>query len=481
VSALLIVLPLVLVLALNILPKKAVNASAVWFGLAFAAAQVAIAVYAPSASLEASSCTFASFLGLAEHQIPLGDLGRVMFLAIGIVGFAAFMVAKAMAVCSNLLFLMVNLLLLAMAGMNGIVVARDLFTLYVFLEVTSGASFVIIALDREKAAFEGAFKYVVMSAIATALMLASIAVLFFGTGSTDYATVASVFSQISADPSGRMVAMVALGMFLVGVMIKSGVMPFHGWLPDAYASAPAAGSVLLAGIVTKVTGVYTLIQLAINVLPYDGSNKVFLFFGLFSAIVGAFAALGQSDFKRMLSYSSISQVGYILLGVGAGSPLGYAGAIFHLFNHAIFKTLLFVNAATVEKQTGTRDMDKLGGLSSKMPVTGLTSVIAFLSTAGVPPLSGFWSKLIIIVAVWKAGYPVYAALAVMASLLTLAYFLSMQRRVFFGKLAAGYENVREGNMWFVVPAVLLALVTLLLGLGGPWLFETFLLPVTTIL
>jgi len=269
---------------------------------------------------------------------------------------------------------------------------------------------------------------------------------------------------------------------VVGLFIKGGLIPFHGWLPDAYSSAPAAVSVLLAGIVTKTTGIYTLIRIVISIIGFNASlQTLLLFVGTASMLVGALAALGQSDFKRMLAYSSISQVGYMVLGLGTGTVLGIAGSVFHLFNHAIFKSLLFVNAATVEQQAGTRNMNRLGGLAEKMPVTGCTSVIGFLSTAGIPPLAGFWSKLFIIVALWQTGHIVYAFLAILASLLTLAYFLSMQRRVFFGKLAAGFESLKEGNAWVLIPACVLALITIGLGIGIPWLFETFLLPIRSLL
>jgi multicomponent Na+:H+ antiporter subunit D len=208
---------------------------------------------------------------------------------------------------------------------------------------------------------------------------------------------------------------------------------------------------------------------------------VLLVVGLLSILVGAVVALAQKDFKRMLAYSSISQVGYIILGVGAGSALGFAGAVFHIFNHAVFKSLLFVNSAAVEQQTGTRDMDQLGGISAKMPITGFTSVLAMLSTAGIPPLSGFWSKLLIILAVWKAGHEGYAAAAILASLLTLAYFLSMQRRVFFGKPSAACNDLKEAGAFAVLPALMLAAITVGLGLAAPWLFDTFLVPVGSIL
>ena len=158
-----------------------------------------------------------------------------------------------------------------------------------------------------------------------------------------------------------------------------------------------------------------------------------------------------------------------------------AGAMLHFFNHSIFKTLLFVNAVSLEKQTGSRDINQMGGLAQKMPVTSATSTIAFLSTAGIPPFSGFWSKLLIVLAVWQAGHYWLAAVAVLASLLTLAYFLSLTRRVFFGKLAAGFDELREASAWALIPALLLAAITIGLGIAMPWLFESFLLPIGTIL
>jgi multicomponent Na+:H+ antiporter subunit D len=169
----------------------------------------------------------------------------------------------------------------------------------------------------------------------------------------------------------------------------------------------------------------------------------------------------------MLAYSSISQVGYIVLGLGCATPLAIFGAVFHLFNHATFKSLLFVNAASVERELGTTDMEKMGGLSQKMPVAGVSSVVGLLSTAGIPPLSGFWSKFIIILALWQAGRFGYAFIAVLASLLTLAYFLAMQRRVFFGKLRGGLENIRESSISLIISQSILVLITVGLGVFFP--------------
>jgi len=205
-----------------------------------------------------------------------------------------------------------------------------------------------------------------------------------------------------------------------------------------------------------------------------------MFIGATSIVVGALAALGQNDIKRMLAFSSVSQVGYIVLSIGTGTALGIAAAVFHIFNHAIFKSQLFANAAAVEKQAGTRDMDKLGGLASKMPVTGGTSIVAMLSISGIPPLSGFWSKLLIIIALWQGTHYTYAFIAVIASVITLAYFLSLQRRVFFGKLAQGLENIKEAKFGLILPALILALLTIFIGLFFPLIFNKLILPIESI-
>jgi len=302
----------------------------------------------------------------------------------------------------------------------------------------------------------------------------SLAVLILISGGTSFVLLKAVFQEVP----NRTLAVIAAALFMAGLFIKGGLVPFHGWVPDAYSSAPNAVSVFLAGIVTKTAGIYTMIRLVTAVFGFSGYVKeLLLIFGALSIVAGAFAALGQNDFKRMLAYSSISQVGYIIIGLGTGSVLGIAGAVFHFFNHAVFKSLLFINAAAVEKQTGTRDMDKLGGLAGRMPVTGGSSIVASLSTAGIPPLSGFWSKLIIIIALWKSADYSYAVIAVLASLLTLAYFLYLQKKIFFGKVAPGLEGIKEVDMGLLIPQVILALIIIGVGLLFPIVLKNLILPV----
>jgi multicomponent Na+:H+ antiporter subunit D len=356
--------------------------------------------------------------------------------------------------------------------MNGVVLVNDIFTMYVFLEITAVSSFILIALEKKKESIEGAFKYFLLSAIATVLLLISISLIYFISSGTSFV---AVNNALSAN-SGRYIHL-AMIVFFVALFIKGGIVPFHGWLPDAYSTAPNSVSVLLAGIVTKVTGIYTIIRLCVSVFHADARiNTLFLVLGAVSVVFGALSALTQTNFKRMLAYSSISQIGYIILGLGTGTILGMAGAVFHLFNHSVFKSLLFINSAAVEDRTGTENLNELGGLQAKMPVTSITSLIAFLSTAGIPPLSGFWSKLIIVVALWQSGNVVFAFIAVIASVITLAYFLNLQRYVFFGKLKEGLENVTEAKYEYVFPAVFLALITICAGVFFHNVINTIIFP-----
>jgi multicomponent Na+:H+ antiporter subunit D len=425
------------------------------------------------AAIPAGVISRAGFIDAFLHlNLRLTNLGLVMLLAIGLSLSAAAMVVQPMLTDARRRSNYVSVLLVCMVGMNGMVLVTDLFSLYVFLEVTSIASFILIAFSRQKHALEGAFKYIILSATATVFMLSAVALLLMMAGAVDFDSVAAALKT-----SGKMLpARIALGAFLCGLFIKGGLVPFHGWVLGAYSAAPAPTSVLLAGVVTKVSGIYALVRLTVSVFPPSlPLNHVLMLVGAVSIVVGALAALGQTDMKRLLAYSSISQVGYIVLGLGCGTDMAIAGAIFHVFNHAVFKSLLFVNAAAVEQRLGTTDMTRLGGLGGRMPLTSTTSVVGILSTAGIPPLAGFWSKLLIIVALWQAGFYFYAGLAVLFSVVTLAYLLVWQRRVFFGQTLPAMAGVREATGWLSVPEVVLAALTIVVGLVFPFLANTFLL------
>jgi len=364
-----------------------------------------------------------------------------------------------------------SLIMVSVAAMCGVVTTSDFFTLYIFIEVLAVTSFALITTDDSQTGVEGALKYFLLTFPASALIIIGISILLLTLGTLSFDNLRVIMA--SGIPSGPVIFGMAL--ITLGFLIKSGVAPFHTWTPDAYQGAYAPVSAHLAGIVTKISGVYAVIKIGILMNFFDGMapglSSGIMFLGMLSIAVGALAALKQKSFKRMLAFSSVSQIGYIILAAGLGTPLAFIGAIFHLFNHATFKTVLFLNSASLEKAAGTSDMDELGGMEHAMPWTSWTSVIALLSTAGVPPLSGFWSKLLIILALWESGFKTYAVLALLFSIVTLAYFLIMQKKVFFGAKTAVSERTKEVSAALLAPVVLMCAIIVGVGLLFPYFYS----------
>jgi len=353
------------------------------------------------------------------------------------------------------------LFLLMLAGLNGVVATGDLFNLFVFLEIAAVSSYALVAFGTEKHELEAAFKYAVMGTVASLFILLGIVLLYSYTSTLNMADMAN---QIAQKGSGNVVLFVSI-LFIMGFGLKSALVPFHAWLPDAHPSAPAPISAMLSGVLIKALGIYALCRIFYNIIGITPAlSSILMFLGALSMVIGVFLAIGQWDLKRLLAYHSISQIGYVVLGIGLGTPLGIIGGLFHLFNHSIFKSLLFLNSGSLEYATGTRDLRKMGGLMSKMPVTGTTNLTASMAIAGIPPFNGFWSKLIIIIAAVQAGRYGYAFWAVLASLLTLASFMKVMKYGFFGKLRGTLTAVKEVPVFMKLATAILALVCLFGGL-----------------
>jgi multicomponent Na+:H+ antiporter subunit D len=471
--SLFILLPLVCLIILNLPFKFKIYKAALFLTLLLSFGQAIMVLFHPGFFWNGADSLNRFF----SMRLYADNFTYVMLLSIGIVVSASVLVAREMITEYKHRLNFINLILICMIGMNGTVLLTDIFSLYVFLEITAVSSFILIAFKRDLFALEGAFKYLILSGLATVLMLTGIGILFLYAGDTSFEAI----KQTIQNNSSNGILISAIALFLCALFIKGGLVPFHGWLLPAYSAASAPVSVLLAGIVTKVAGISVLIRLITTVFaPMASINNILLAAGLISVLFGAIAALKQEDFKRLLAYSSISQVGYIILGLGCGSPIGIAGAVFHLFNHSIFKSLLFVNAAAVEQRVGSTNFNKLGGLGSKMPYSNASSLIATLSTAGIPPTAGFWSKLLIIIALWQGGNYSIAVIAILTSIVTLAYLLSIQRRVFFGILAAELKDIKEAGVWIVSASAALAAIILITGITFPFLFNTFLMPINNI-
>lgn len=356
-----------------------------------------------------------------------------------------------------------SLFLLMMAGMIGVALTGDLFNLYVFLEIASVASYALVAFGCQHEELEASFKYIVLGSVGSTAILFGIAVIYSVTGNLNMAQV----SRIIAGEFGPL-HLFAIALFIAGFGLKAALVPFHAWLPDAHPSAPAPISAMLSGVLIKTIGVYAMARVMFNVFGLTPLiSNILLVLGTISMVIGVLLALGQDDIKRFLAYSSISQVGYVVLAIGIGTRFAIAAGLFHLINHAVGKSLLFLNSGAVEYATGTRDLNKMGALREKMPVTGTTSLIGSMSIAGVPPFSGFWSKLLIIVAAVQAERYGFAAWAAGVSVLTLAAFMRLQRRAFYGEPKEAYDVAKEvpGTM----QASMLGLAVLSLVLGLLWI------------
>lgn len=370
------------------------------------------------------------------------------------------------------------LFLMMISGMNGLLLSPDLFGIFLFLELSAIASYGLVAYGLGHDELEASFKYLMLSAVASGFVLLAIVLLFGLTGSLALGDMAIGLKTLPNSP----LIWACVAFFLMGFGLKAALVPFHAWLPDAHPSAPASISAMLSGLLIKVSGIYALVRIFFNVFGMTPLlSTVLLYLGTLSMVVGALLALGQKDIKRMLAYSSISQIGYIVVGLGTGNPLGLLGGLFHIMNHAMAKALLFLDSGSIERATGTRDLQKMGGLSSRMPLTATTSIVGSLSIAGVPPLNGFWSKLFIILGLIEAKQYGFALIAILASVVTLWYYLLIQRRTFFGKLNTVWANVKEAPFWMSASTLLLALACIGLGIFFSPMLQAWISPAVEVL
>jgi multicomponent Na+:H+ antiporter subunit D len=318
------------------------------------------------------------------------------------------------------------------------------------------------------------------------MVLFAIGTVYAVTGSLNIADISREIATKHSTGDLNPALLLSAAFFLMGFGLKAALVPFHAWLPDAHPSAPAPISAMLSGVVIKSLGIYAMCRVFFHMFGFSPAlpssliiaNSI-MAFSVLSMVVGVLLAIGQWDLKRLLAYHSISQMGYVGLGLGVGarvlavggSPalaaLAIMGGLFHLVNHAAFKSLLFLCSGSIEHATGTRQLKWLGGLRQRMPVTSACCSIASLSIAGVPPFNGFWSKLMIIIAVMQAGHWALASITVAVSFVTLMSFIKVQRYVIFGEMGKSVEKAKEAPAAICVSLVLLAIACVGLGLLYP--------------
>jgi len=333
--------------------------------------------------------------------------------------------------------------LLLITGLLGMVVTGDMFNLYVFLEVASLAAYALIAIG-EKGAPLASFRYVILGTIGACFYLLGVGYLYIAAGSLNMADL----SQILPDLYHSKVIIVAFIFFVVGVGLKMALFPLHAWLPDAYTYAPSAVSTLIAPTMTKV-GCYVLIRIMFTVFKPHFSielipvTTILSWIAVVAMIVGSIFAIAQTDFKRMLSYSVVAQIGYIVLGIGLANRAGLTGAVLHILNEAFTKSCLFAVAGAIVYKMGTSDMYQFRNLYKMMPVTMTAFIIGAFSMIGIPPTVGFFSKLYLILGSIHAKQWVFVAVILLSSVLNVVYFYRVIELAFLQPRELATKKERE--------------------------------------
>ena len=367
-----------------------------------------------------------------------------------------------------------SLLLAMVAGMVGVTFSGDFFTLFLFWELMCLTSYVLVAFRKEFwEPVEAGFKYLIMSSAGSALILFSIALLYGMTGSVNLSSIARVFAQSGADSSIKVWTYLIFGLLLTGFGIKASIVPLHTWLPDAHPAAPTPISAMLSGVVIK-TGVFAMIRIFFTILhpaPLDWGIIVTIsaIFAALTMTVGNVMALLQNDIKRLLAFSSIAQIGYILLAISVGFVGGIYGlygltsGLLHVLNHAIMKALLFLTAGAIIHAAGTRSLTELTGIGHRMHATAVILTVGALAISGVPPFNGFISELAILLATINAGLMIFAVIMLANILIGFSYYLRLLYILVWQAPKEGLENVKEAPPSMLLPMGILAFLCILIG------------------
>lgn len=346
------------------------------------------------------------------------------------------------------------------AGVCGAFVTGDLFNLYVWFEVLVVSSFVLLVSGRGAARRPGTASYVSLNVLASLAFLAALGLVYGMTGTLDMAELSIRLAHVE-DEGARLLA-AALLLFAFGT--KAGVFPLFLWLPSAYPTAPPAVAALFAGLLTKV-GVYALIRTFTLLFPLDEEEllrDVLLFVAAATMLAGVLGAAFQTDVRRVLSFHIVSQIGYMVLGLALFTPLALLGAVFYVVHHIVVKTSLFLLGGAIAAEGGSFELGELGGLARRHPALAAVFLVSALSLAGLPPLSGFWAKLLVVRAGLEAGEHLVTAVVLLVGLLTLYSMLKIWMGAFWGPETE--EGSRARGRPPLAPMASLAAVTIAIGL-----------------
>lgn len=370
-----------------------------------------------------------------------------------------------------------SLLLWTVAASVGAALSNSLLLLLIFWEALTAILFLFANTGlKEKVASEGAAKSFIMLGLSDAALFLAVALIWVRFGTLSMSGL-SIF--VGDGPTTAIYV-----LMMVGAITKAGAMPFHTWVPALSEGAPTPVMALLPASIDKLLGIYLLARISLDIFNIGpGMQLLLMSIGAVTILGAVLMALIQHDLKVLLSYHAVSQVGYMILGIGTGIPIGIAGGLFHMLNNAVYKTCLFFGAGAVEKQAGTTEISKLGGLARAMPLTFIAMAVASLAISGVPPFNGFVSKWMVYSGIVELGsrgmgsYWIFLVAALFGSALTMASFVKVLYSAFLGQRPSAFAHVKEAPLSMTAPMLVLAALCVVFGVWASFPINTFINPI----
>jgi NADH-quinone oxidoreductase subunit L len=353
---------------------------------------------------------------------------------------------------------------------NGAVLANNFVLLVFFWEGLLLTLYGLITIGG-KESYKTAMKSFIINGLCDFCLILGIGILWYLTGNLR-------MSEVSIKPEG--LAALSFVLMMIGAIGKAGAMPFHTWIPDAAIDAPVSVMAFLPAAFEKLLGIYLLSRIALDFFKLEVNSPLcitLMIIGAATIVLAVFMALIQKDFKKLLSFHAISQVGYMVLGIGTGIPIGIAGGIFHMINHAMYKCGLFLSAGSVEHRTGTTELKKLGGLYKDMPVTALCFAVCAAAISGIWPLNGFVSKEMVFHGSYETGYIIFTIAAWVGAIFTFASFLKAGHSTFLGPRSKDIPKIKENESPVLIPMIILAGLCILFGVYNKLPLKLFIQPI----
>ncbi len=462
-----VIIPILAALAILIIPKKFFVPAAV-----LSVASIAVALVAAIMNFGNDLIYTREWLSFGlDFSLRLDTFSQ--FATLAVCGFALLIAIysvsylRGKAYASRFFFYFV----FTVAFANGALLANNLILMLFFWEGLLVALFGMF-IASGKHTFPTAVKAVTLNGIADLFLMLGIAITVWITGT-------AAMDMITPIPVEG-IAILGFIMMMLGAIGKSGSMPFHSWIPDAAEKAPIPLLALLPGALEKILGIYLLSRIVLNfykILPHSAMSTLMMVIGALTIVFAIFMALIQKNYAKSLAYHTISQVGYMVIGIGTALPVGIVGGIFQMINHAVYKSSLFMNVGAIEKQTGTTDLSKMGGLGKYMPVTMISFLLTAFAACGVPFFSGFFSKELILDAGIEAGF-IYYLVMLGGAFLTTALFLKIGHAAFFDKPASEeLKKTKEAPVAMLIPMLIPAILCLVFGLGNRLLLSGVIEPI----